>query len=228
MFDSRGQCRLRHYWVLQELTLKRLGYKFRIYPVSFANLLGLIKKFNPGLSYLSIFKKLNQGWEKLKKVEGPPPSILKESVNIGIVGEIFTCLEPAINLDIEKKLKELGANILNTVRISDFIKASLRVDYREKRTYKRRAKNYLNGRLGGHGFENLYNAMYLADRGIDGLIHLLPLSCMPETTIEPILDKICADYNIPLLRLPIDETHSEINFNTRLETFVDLIKRRKK
>ncbi|MDD8030631.1 MAG: hypothetical protein PHQ25_01360 [Acidobacteriota bacterium] len=228
MFDSRGRCRLRHYWMLQDLTLRRLGYQFKLYPVSFSNLLSLIKKFNPELSYLNIFKKLKQGWGELRKGEGPAPTISREKVNLGLVGEIYTCLEPAINLDIEKKLNLLEVNIFNTVRLSDFIKASLRLDYREKRTYKRRAKNYLNGRLGGHGLENIYNSMYLIDRGIDGIIHLLPLSCMPETTIEPILDKICADHNIPLLRLPIDETRSEINFDTRLETFVDLIKRRKK
>jgi len=128
----------------------------------------------------------------------------------------------------KKRLKELGANVFNTVRISDFVKACLRLEAGEKRIYKKRAKTYLNGKLGGHGFENIYNTMYLLDRGIDGIIHLLPLSCMPETTVEPILDKICLEHNIPLLRLPIDETRSEMNFETRLETFVDLIKRRKK
>jgi len=51
---------------------------------------------------------------------------------------------------------------------------------------------------------------------------------MPETTIEPILDKICVDYNVPLLRLMIDETNSEANFDTRIETFAEMIKRRKK
>ena len=228
MFDSRGRCRLRHYWVLHDLTLRRLGYKFQLYHVNFANILRLIKTFNPHLSYAAIVKSLGRGWAELKKVEGPWPELERRRVNIGLVGEIFTCLEPAINLDIEKRLKELGANVFNTVRISDFVKACLRLEAGEKRIYKRRAKTYLNGKLGGNGFENIYNTMYLADRGIDGLIHLLPLSCMPETTVEPILDKICLEHNIPLLRLPIDETRSEMNFETRLETFVDLIKRRKK
>ena len=228
MFDSRGRCRLRHYWVLHDLTLRRLGYKFQLYHVNFANILRLIKSFNPRLSYVAILKKLHGGWAELKRVEGPWPELERGKVNIGIVGEIFTCLEPAINLDIEKRLKELGANVFNTVRISDFVRACLRLDSSEKRDYKRKAKIYLNGKLGGHGFENIYNTMYLADRGIDGIIHLLPLSCMPETTVEPILDKICLEHNIPLLRLPIDETRSEMNFETRLETFVDLIKRRKK
>lgn len=154
-------------------------------------------------------------------------SLVKEGINIGIVGEIYSCLEPAVNLNIEKKLKEFEVNVFNTVNISDFVKSSLRANLLEKKKYKKMAASYLNGSLGGHGYENLYNALYLCDKEFDGIIHLMPLTCMPEITIEPILDKICSDYNIPLLRLMLDETNSEINFNTRIETFVELIKRRK-
>jgi len=228
MYDSRGKCRLRHYWILHNLILKNLGYKFRIYPLRLINLLKLIKQFNPDLSYPSIFLELRRGWKKLKEIESPPIFAPKEGINIGIVGEIYTCLEPVLNFNIENKLKKFGVNVWNTVRISDFIESSLRTDFWEKRTYKKRASKYLNGPLGGHGFENLYTALYLCDKRFDGIIHLLPLTCMPETTIEPILNKICADRNMSLLRLPVDETNSEVNFDTRIETFVELIKRRKR
>lgn len=228
MYDSRGKCRLRHYWMLHELILRNIGHDFRMYPLNLKNLLKLIKKFNPDLSYLNIIRKLRQGWKKLKEIEDSAPYTIKEGVNIGIVGEIYTCLEPAVNLNIEKKLKKFGVNVYNTVRLSDFIKASTRANLLEKKIYKKKAARYLNGPLGGHGFENLYNALFLCNKGIDGIIHLLPLSCMPETTIEPILNKISADFNVPLLRLMVDEANSEVNFDTRIETFAEMIKRRKK
>lgn len=228
MYDSRGKCRLRHYWMLHELILRNIGHDFRMYPLNLKNLLKLIKKFNPDLSYLNIIRKLRQGWKKLKEIEDSAPYTIKEGVNIGIVGEIYTCLEPAVNLNIEKKLKKFGVNVYNTVRLSDFIKASTRASLLEKKIYKKKAARYLNGPLGGHGFENLYNALFLCNKGIDGIIHLLPLSCMPETTIEPILNKISADFNVPLLRLMVDEANSEVNFDTRIETFAEMIKRRKK
>lgn len=228
MYDSRGKCRLRHYWMLHELILRNIGHDFRMYPLNLKNLLKLIKKFNPDLSYLNIIRKLRQSWKKLKEIEDSAPYTIKEGVNIGIVGEIYTCLEPAVNLNIEKKLKKFGVNVYNTVRLSDFIKASTRASLLEKKIYKKKAARYLNGPLGGHGFENLYNALFLCNKGIDGIIHLLPLSCMPETTIEPILDKISADFNVPLLRLMVDEANSEVNFDTRIETFAEMIKRRKK
>ncbi len=228
MYDSGGKCRLRHYWRLHELILRSIGHDFKMYALSLRNLFKLIKQFNPDLSCLAIIRKLRQSWRKLKEIEESEPYAIKEGVNIGIVGEIYTCLEPAVNLDIERKLKKYAIDVCNTVCLTDFIKASTRTDFLEKRIFKKIAAGYLNGPLGGHGFENIYNALYLCNRGIDGMIHLLPLSCMPETTIEPILDKICADFNVPLLRLMIDETNSEVNFDTRIETFAEMIKRRKK
>ncbi len=228
MYDSRGKCRLRHYWMLHELVLRNIGYDFKMYPVSLKNLIKLIKQFNPELSYLTIVRKVSQSWKRLKKIENSPLCTIKEGVNIGIVGEIYTCLEPTVNLNIEKKLKKFSVSVFNTIRLSDFIKTSTRTSLLENRTYKKKAARYLNGPLGGHGFDNLYNALLLCEKGFDGIIHLLPLTCMPETTIEPILDKICADYNVPLLRLMIDETNSEVNFDTRIETFAEMIKRRKK
>jgi len=228
MYDSRGKCRLRHYWMLHELILRNIGYDFKMYPLSLKNLIKLIKQLNPDLPYFTIVRKLRQSWKKLKEIEDSSLYPIKEGVNIGIVGEIYTCLEPTVNLNIEKKLKKFGVNACNTVRLSDFIKASTRTSLLEKRTYKKKAARYLNGPLGGHGFDNLYNALLLCEKGFDGIIHLLPLTCMPETTIEPILDKICVDYNVPLLRLMIDETNSEANFDTRIETFAEMIKRRKK
>ena len=88
------------------------------------------------------------------------------------------------------------------------------------------AEKYFNGTLGGHGKQNIANLLELVDKNIGGVIHLLPMSCMPETSIEPFVNAICRDSNTPLLRIPIDENTAEANLETRLETFVELIKMR--
>ncbi|MDH5467875.1 MAG: hypothetical protein OEY25_10695, partial [Candidatus Aminicenantes bacterium] len=149
MYDSRGKCRLRHYWMLHELILRNIGYDFKMYPLSLKNLIKLIKQFNPELPYFTIVRKLRENWQKLKEIEDPSLYTIKEGVNIGIMGEIYTCLEPTVNLNIEKKLKKFGVNVCNTVRLSDFIKASTRTNLLEKRVYKKKAASYLNGPLGG-------------------------------------------------------------------------------
>ena len=42
MIDTRGICRLRHYHKVQESTLKRLGYKFKMYKIRKYNFLSVL------------------------------------------------------------------------------------------------------------------------------------------------------------------------------------------
>ena len=93
--------------------------------------------------------------------------------------------------------------------------------------HKKQVDKYLNGELGGHGRENLFHLLELIDENIEGIIHILPMSCMPEVTIEPCVNSICRKSKIPLLRIPIDENTAEANLETRLETFIELIKMRR-
>jgi len=50
---------------------------------------------------------------------------------------------------------------------------------------------------------------------------------MPESTVEPLVDIVAEKYGIALYRFPIDEASFETGVNTRLETFVSMLKRRK-
>lgn len=227
MFNSEGTCRFRHYWILQEAVLRKQGYNFEMYPLSGRKVFKVMKTLNPELSRWRILKVIYKYWRKIEEID---KQHFKEGINIGIIGEIYTCLEPTVNMNLEKKLKDLGVNIYNTVTMHDFLAEGLRDTFKlnfNKREYKKRARKYLSGKLGGHGFENIYNLLWLIDNNINGVVHLLPLSCMPETTVELILDRISNENNLPLLRLPIDETNSEANVNTRIEAFIELIKRRK-
>jgi predicted nucleotide-binding protein (sugar kinase/HSP70/actin superfamily) len=95
------------------------------------------------------------------------------------------------------------------------------------RKYKKISRGYLNGFLGGHAYENIYNTQKLIDDGVDGIVHLAPLSCMPESTIEPFVNDICYKSDIPILRLYIDEANSEANTNTRIEAFVELLEKKR-
>jgi predicted nucleotide-binding protein (sugar kinase/HSP70/actin superfamily) len=45
--------------------------------------------------------------------------------------------------------------------------------------------------------------------------------------VEVPMNMIGEDYNIPIYRFPIDENMFEAGFDTRLETFIKLLKRKK-
>ncbi len=228
MYDSQGQCRLKHYCKIQEFTLKGLGYDFEMYNINFGNVLPVLQALS-GTSYLRILRELFYFYGQIKKVDKKKIRWSHRKPNIGIIGEIFTCCDERINYGIEEKISKLGAKPVNTVALSSFIKDGFFKKTHlptKTRRYGREAQKYLNGTLGGHGLENISHLLELVDKNIGGVIHLLPMSCMPETSIEPFVNTICRDSNTPLLRIPIDENTAEANLETRLETFVELIKMR--
>jgi len=233
MYDSCGECRLKHYYKVHEFTLKKMGYKdFEMYPVTAGNMVPVLRKISRQ-SYPKILMAVKKLLIGIKEIDDQKWQLSKDKINIGIIGEIYTCCDERVNYKIEKKIINYGASPYNASNLSHFIKESIKgkfhlEDYIGKRKYKKEANKYLNGKLGGHGKENIYNLLWLKDQGVDGVIHLLPLSCMPEATVEPFLNDICQREKIPLLRLPIDETNSEANVETRVETFIELIKRKKK
>ena len=192
------------------------------------NIIPVIRKIS-GKSRITVFKNLYKHYKRIKSNDERAWS--QDKPNIGIIGEIYVCCNNEVNFDLEGKIKKFGGNPYNTATTIDFIEdkiplfnpfKKLRKD--KKKEYKIEAQKFIDGKIGGHAFENLYNLLELKDKGIDGVIHVLPLSCTVETCIEPYVNHICRENKIPLLRLPIDENSAEANLETRLETFCELIK----
>lgn len=226
MFNSCGECRYRQYYKLNELMLSDLGYDFRMHQIRPRRIIRDLKQACPGVSYPKI---ISTTWntlnniKELEKTYHPEPD--PERINIGVIGEIFTVLEPKVNCNIFKMLKDMDCQPITHVGVRSLVTPP----FWNRDPYHIQALSYLDGGvLGGHGAENIRDTLKMTERGIDGIIHLLPLSCMPETTIEPIINRICVDAGTPMLRLQIDETNSRLNVETRLETFVELIKRKKR
>jgi predicted nucleotide-binding protein (sugar kinase/HSP70/actin superfamily) len=227
MFDSKGTCRFKHYHYIQKQILEDLGYNFEMHVINRINFLRFFKKINPNLSYLKIMKEIRNYYLKIKEKEKQYYKMPENpEIKIGIIGEIYTVLEPAINYDIVNKLKRMNVGVHVSTLLSHFIKHNIGLDF-DKKKEKKEAKKYLKDRIGGHGKQSIYNSIWYAKNNFDGIIHLLPLSCMPETTIEMVVDRISNIYNIPVYRFPIDENKFEAGFNTRIETFVSLLKRKK-
>ena len=62
--------------------------------------------------------------------------------------------------------------------------------------------------------------MALAKEGVDGIVHILPFTCMPEIVAQSVLPLVSRDYQIPILTIVVDEHSAEAGIQTRLEAFV--------
>ena len=51
---------------------------------------------------------------------------------------------------------------------------------------------------------------------------------MPEIVAQSILPKVSEHYGVPILTLVVDELTGEAGYQTRVEAFVDMVKRRKR
>ena len=92
----------------------------------------------------------------------------------------------------------------------------------------RLARPYLTHFVGGHGLESVAHTVAMAREGVDGVVHVLPFTCMPEIVAQSVLPQVSRDYSMPILTLVVDEHSAEAGVHTRLEAFVDLLKSRKR
>lgn len=161
---------------------------------------------------------------------------LQENVfplRIGVIGEVYMVWESAVNHRCIETLGHLGCEVEQTVYFTGWVRNNLplgpwraRGDGSEEH-YRRIARPYLAHSVGGEGQPNVGHTIDLARRGFDGVVHLAPFTCMPEIVARAVLDSVARDYGIPVLTFFLDEHAGEAGTQTRLEAFVDLLRRRR-
>jgi predicted nucleotide-binding protein (sugar kinase/HSP70/actin superfamily) len=167
-------------------------------------------------------------------------TVEREPLRIGVVGEFYLLVEPASNCHAYEMLGELGAEVHRHLSLGEAILRYppsfllgklmawwLNMSIPPRSEIAEIARPYLSCSVAGHGRESVADTIRFHDAGYDGVLHLLPMGCMPEVTVRPILRKVSEDYNFPVLSLSFDELISEGAIRTRIETFVDVIRLRK-
>jgi predicted nucleotide-binding protein (sugar kinase/HSP70/actin superfamily) len=144
-------------------------------------------------------EKFSELWKLRKEVlkELDQIKIQKKDVpKVGIVGEIYTVSDHAINFEIEKKLGNLGVEVKREMTLLYHLKKKI---FFKDFFIQRKIKKYLKSGVGGHGRDAIYEMLKYVKEGFDGVIQLLPAMCVPpETgiTIENYLQKPIKDIKI--------------------------------
>ncbi len=190
-----------------------------------------MNKFHNEISNTSGVKNITRLIDNTKhKIEKIEEYEHRDTLKVGIIGEIYTIIEPFVNLEIERKLGHMGVEVKRSITPTSWIEHHLglgQIGMSDERKKWKAAKPYLSTLVGGHGRETVGSAVIYAEEGVDGIIQIFPLNCMPEIVAESILPSIQRDYDIPILSLIVDEMTGEAGYLTRLEAFVDLLKKRK-
>jgi predicted nucleotide-binding protein (sugar kinase/HSP70/actin superfamily) len=150
----------------------------------------------------------------------------EEPLKIGIVGELYVVMEPFSNMNLEKQLGQMNVEVVRPLCLSGMLK-----DFFYFGAYHRRcikiAKPYLRFNCCAHSNVSVAEAIIFAKDGFDGLIHVKPHACMPEVTAMAAIRRVSKDHSFPALSFSFDEHTSEVGVRTRLEAFVELLRRRR-
>ncbi len=173
------------------------------------------------------FRELKRKTEKFKRSLKEARNLNIQPLKIGIVGELYVVMEPNSNLNLERQLGDMGVEVFRPLTLSHMLKDFLFLGL-PRRYYLRLARPYLKFDGCAHSNISVAEAMLFAKHKLDGVIHIKPHACMPEVTAMSALCNVSKDYNIPVLFLSFDEHTSSVGLKTRLEAFVELLKRKKK
>ena len=191
------------------------------------------KRFKKVLSWVddaktskALDEALHSGKDFLQKTDQDPSRI---PLRVAIVGELYTVMDPHINRGMEQKLGELGVEVTRTSWFSHHILRSLRKGkIADRIRFVEASKAYLGYDVGAECNVSIGEAVLRSREGYDGIVHLMPFACMPETTASGILTAVGKDWDIPILTIILDEQEIEGRIETLLEAFVEMLEWKRK
>lgn len=152
-----------------------------------------------------------------------------EVLTVALAGEIYTVLEPFANLQVEELLADMGVMVKREIFADHWIIHHVvlaPLANQRLRLLVKQTRPFLNYFVGGHGLESVATARTAKD--VDGVIHVLPFTCMPEIVAQSVMPKVSRERQIPVMTLVVDEHSAEAGLVTRVEAFVDMLRQRKR
>ncbi len=229
--DSKFSCLKALYYSL--ITIKMVKYMdeiddyirenigFEMEEKSFENLkFKMLRDFGKVKGYFDLNKKYRYYKEEFTKVKIRKPD---NCLKIGIIGELYTIMEPFSNYFLERELAK------NHIEVKRFTNAHyLLLEKRsQSKKYLKYAKEHIKYLMGADASDNIARTKYLCEEGYDGIIHIKSSFCTPEIGAMPIISKIANQYEVPVLFFSFDANTSETGIKTRLEAFYDMLEMRR-
>ncbi|NLK52071.1 MAG: hypothetical protein GX295_06465 [Syntrophomonadaceae bacterium] len=138
-------------------------------------------------------------------------------LTIGLLGHGYTLYDEFVSRQVIRKLRELGASVISQDILNETtIEEGNR--HLPKRMFWTLGRRILGGAF--HFFET---------GSVDGIIHLACFGCGPDSLVAELVEiEAHRRKDLPFMMLTVDEHTGEAGIVTRLEAFVDMIRRRQK
>jgi len=160
----------------------------------------------------------------LRLVERDRPFTLPKRTHKGdikflLLGHAYNIFDTFINLDFQKKLQDQGVEVLTIENLPESL-------FKEPVIINKRFRNYWR-----HEEEIMQSIRYFLTKGrneIDGVIFLISFACGPDSLISELIMRDMKVVGLPFLEIIMDEHSGEAGLLTRVESFVEMVRRKKK
>lgn len=202
-----------------DLLIKAFGIGWKFTKNPFKIISAIKRAFRAYKNYLQnliIDEKALQRWEQSEIILNDFPYYRENErkLKIALVGHSYVLNDPYSSLNIRSILQEHGVDIITSEQMPRKIinKQMEELGYNLYFDYER---------------EILGTAMYfLENKTIDGIIHLMIFSCGPDSITGEMAARLSNKKpEVPLLQLVFDELTAEAGMRTRIEAFVDMLRR---
>jgi len=133
-------------------------------------------------------------------------------LKICLIGHVYNLFDQFINMELKKKLNERGVGVITAESMD---KAAIRAEADQlfKKPFWTFAQSYYGA------------AVHICKTGnADGIIYLSAFSCGIDSVFIELIQSGIKDF--PFMVLKLDEHTGEAGFDTRIEAFTDMLKRR--
>ena len=171
--------------------------------------------------YMRLLKKGCNPTEAMEILKNPgasrPCKLPDSNLRFAVLGYPYAVYDSFISANMLEKLKRLGVSVLTIENIPPFLLALQKNCDLPKRLFWTFSDMALKA------------AHFIFKQGrVDGVLHITAFGCGPDSMTNRFIEfEAKKHHNIPFMTLMIDEHTGEAGMNTRLEAFVDMVRRRK-
>ncbi|MDD4716237.1 MAG: acyl-CoA dehydratase activase-related protein [Oscillospiraceae bacterium] len=133
-------------------------------------------------------------------------------LKIALVGHVYNIYDQFINMNVKKKLNELGIGVMTYQQVDRGD-----IDAQIQTLFKKPFWTFAGEYYGA--------SVYISKKGLaDGILYLSSFSCGIDSVMTELIQSEIGDF--PFMVLKLDEHTGEAGFDTRIEAFSDMLKRR--
>lgn len=138
------------------------------------------------------------------------------NLNVAVLGHVYNVYDEYVNMNLFEKLNKNYIKVITTENIGANITDSYALKA-PKKLFWTFARKILGA------------AMYLADNDVvDGVVYIMSFGCGIDSFIADLCERYFKNVgNMPFYLMVIDEHSGENGMETRLEAFIDMIRRKK-